>query len=287
MKVKRNFMLLNRQNEKGEITHTPPISVPVDEAYRRKIKRIVGDMKRISIDPPESFETRSLYAFNSPCNMCDYLRLCYDGDTSGLVVSFERKTSGKIFLSPSGLITYDTCPRQWAFSYLGYQREKTPAAIEFGNAINDSIDLYIVDGINPLETFREIWESIDQTKLEYTKKQPHKTLLKIGEALMKNFPEFYDRYVDSLGVYDIEVEKKLKIPLSSTVILSLRPDAIFYCDGEQGEEIVVTDFKTGDPSKYNERWIRRSDQLSLYQYAVEADIERQARRAQGAGALSI
>lgn len=252
-----------------EIQIHPPVEIGCTVDFLKKAKKYVPDMARLLRGAePEEFDTRTLYIHNSPCELCEYAALCYDGSTEGLICEYERENFDVLWLSPSHILKYEMCPRQWAYSYLGYRYKTKRASRHFGDAIHAAVYARFRDNGDPVETFVKHFDAQD-LELEYTKREGHKVLLEKGKALMDRFNKMSlsDLYLD--GAVSCSIEERI-IETENVAGIKVRykivPDIVF--EFETDKEVMIVEVKTSYSSVYTERWIRRSDQLNWYAHFV-------------------
>jgi hypothetical protein len=248
-----------------------PVTVDIKDSASaiQKVRKYIPDMVRLLQGAePEEFDTKTLYIHNSPCTMCEYDKLCYEGSTEGIIVEFERKNFEILTLSPSSVITYETCPRQWAYSYLGYRYSIRNASLFFGDAIHHMVYSYL-KGKDPVEAFTEYFGEQKRPDLKYTKKEPHRVLLQKGIHIAKSLKKS-DLYIKKY--HSFEIEKTVIEDENSNdvkVRYKVKPDLVFSNENE----ILIVEIKSSFNSVYTERWIRRSDQLLWYAHFVGRKIK--------------
>jgi len=262
----------------GEIVKSPPINYEPLRGieYINKIEFYLPQMLPMleGEKEPEDYPRRTLYAFNCPCGMCDYAGLCLHGDIMGLTIDVELvgKATDKnaIFLSPTQLIRYETCPRQWAYYVAGYRTEISSAKLQFGDSIHSAIEAYIRLGEKPKESFLFFWGEYKDASLRYSRKDTnHEYFQKVGVSLMEKFPDFYTREIISeLKISEIQAEtlnaKRLNLSkdyFGRPVYLVCKPDLI--CKTNDGETIVI-DWKVTTKKAFDWNWLSVSDQMTGY-----------------------
>ncbi len=218
----------------------------------------------------ESYPRRTLYAFNCPCGMCDYASLCLHGDIIGYTLKDENKKVGKhtIFLSPTQLLRYETCPRQWAYYAAGYRTETSAAKLQFGDAIHNAIEAYIRLGRDPKESFSFFWGEFKDAQLTYTKKGTnHEYFQKAGESMMEKFPAFYDQEIitglDVSEAYAEVPDSKLLWDnyIGHPVQITCKPDLV--CKTHDGDTLII-DWKVTSRKNHDEDWLPVADQMTAY-----------------------
>lgn len=185
-----------------------------------------------------------------------------------------------IYISPSGLATYENCP----FSYYLERILKVGTGtlscnLGFGSAAATAMESFLLgrfEGkvVDPVEVFRAQWDAITSANaMQYKRGYSKEVLTPIGERLMSLFPQAWDDTGYHLLV-DAEgkpmVERKLKVDLGNNVILVTKLDLMtINPDGE----IHLLDAKTpASPSSPD--FSLMGDQLTAYQLAVDAHGKR-------------
>ncbi len=183
------------------------------EEYIRKIRFYLPDMLRLYENGDvDHYPRRTLYAFNSPCGLCEYRSLCIEGDLSGYIIGYSAIEAGhsKLFVSPSDVIKYETCPRQWAYYKSGVKSPFSSAASECGNCLHKGIEEYLLKGDDPVRVFEQEWmERKDAATITYNQKDTHQGLLEIGMKLMIQFP---DKWRET-GLEVCNVERTVRIDM--------------------------------------------------------------------------
>lgn len=256
----------------GEIVKSPPIKYePVRvEEYFDKIEFYLPQMIPLLEGRAEceEYPRRTLYAFNSPCGMCDYASLCLQGDIMGLTLRDEdKKSSDRIYLSPTQLLKYETCPRQWAYYVAGYRTELSSAKLHFGDSIHNAIEAYIRLGRDPKESYSIFWGEYKDAPLSYSKKASYDYFKAIGEGLMEKFPKFFEQeIVVGLNLSEIQAEALSSKCLYDNfmghpVYLTCKPDLV--CITHDGMRIIV-DWKVTTKKGFDEDWLPVADQMTAY-----------------------
>lgn len=254
----------------GEILKSPPVhydSVRLIE-YLDKIKFYVYQMLPLLKGEAEceNYPRRTLYAFNCPCGMCDYEGLCHRNDITGLTLRESKRTSEAIFLSPTQLLRYETCPRQWAYYAMGYETTISAAKLHFGSSVHSAIEAYIRLGKEPKEAFSFFWGEYKDAPLKYTEKTNHEYFQKVGDSLMEKFPAFYDQeIITGLNVSETQVEesntKRLHEYIGYPVYFTGKPDLV--CKTHDGDTMII-DWKVTSKKTFSESWLSVSDQMTGY-----------------------
>lgn len=253
------FCVLQKKADPDIVPHKTVRKMADIEEYIRKIDFYLPEMKRLLYDGVEIdyYPRRSLYAFNTPCGLCDYAGLCVYGSLEGYAIGYDatERRYAKPFVSPTETIRYETCPRQWAYYKTGIKSVYRAATAECGTCLHRGIFAYIMEGEDPVEVFREEWYRLENEKyLKYGQKERFKSLLDIGEKLMKKFPEKWE----SWGVEVISAEQKTSVEFDS-FILKGKPDL----KGRKDGRIIIWDWKF-TAVNYNDIWTLICDQMTGY-----------------------
>lgn len=230
----------------------------IEDAYEfiKKVNFYLPEIKKIyDSTPAEYYPRRPLYAFNSPCDLCDYAALCIQGDTEQYSLGYDatEKKYRKPYVSPTEIIKYETCPRQWAYYKSGITTPVRSAATECGSSIHVGIYNYLLTGQDPVIAFRESWEEVAlNPHIKYGQRDTHKSLEDIAIAGLKKFPKFWE----SWGL-TVECLEKAHTVDAGDFILKVKPDAVASKDGKT----VVIDWKFTAVA-YNPLWVAISDQLT-------------------------
>jgi hypothetical protein len=266
--VKGVFVILERKNT-GDIYRTPFVTYSPErgEEYLRKVRFYLPQMLPLIRGEVEAehYPRKTMYSFNSPCGMCDYSSLCLSNELEDYY--FEKRKEYNIpFLSPTEIIRYETCPRQWAFYRSGVRTVVKSASLVAGDCLHAAIESHLNYNHDCSDVFIAEWEKNKNINLKYNKEENHKILGEIGTHLMKKFPVFWSQLKKELAIkrYLTEIREYRKFPDFN---LNGKPDII--CLTSNNEKIVI-DWKLAS-KEYDEQWIQYSDQMTCYFLLTEGE----------------
>jgi len=182
-------------------------------------------------------------------------------------------------LTPTGLLTYEDCPRKYWYTAIARVRTRQTAAnLVFGEVIHTVIATALRQPRLPspeevTEWFDQYWENaIASQEVEYSTTQSPASLAATGRALATQWAETWPHWeltplVDEQG--EPLIERRLRTALTPALTLSGTPDLIAM-DG-QGR-IVIVDFKT-PAQACDTDFPAVADQLTAYQLLVENHAE--------------
>ncbi len=252
------YWVLQKKSAPGIVFRETGRTIRDVEEYIRKIKFYLPDMSRLYENGDvDYYPRRILYAFNSPCGLCEYRSLCIEGDLSGYIIGYSAIEAGhgKLFVSPSDVIKYETCPRQWAYYKSGVKSPFSSAASECGSCLHKGIEEFLLNGDDPVRVFEQEWmERKDAATITYNQKDTHQGLLEIGMKLMSQFP---DKWRET-GLEVCNVERTVRIDLGD-FCLKGRPDIVATKDCN----LYVIDWKFTAVS-FSDDWVAKSDQMTAY-----------------------
>lgn len=258
--IKGYFVFLERKKS-GDIFLSPVVEYKKEmgQEYLKKIRYYLPQMLPLlnKETTPEEYPRRPLYSFNSPCGMCDYALLCIYGDISGYDFT-EKKVYPKPYISPTALIQFDVCPRQWAYHAYGVKSTQRSAAIVLGEAVHGAIEAYLKMAKECEETFTQIWDAYREAALKYPQKADFLQYREIGVQLCRRFPAFWQHTSQRIGVKEIEVEAQRRVRYDS-FILSGKMDLL--CSVDRG--LTILDWKLTN-RKYDDAWLLLSEQMTSY-----------------------
>ncbi|MBE0427687.1 MAG: PD-(D/E)XK nuclease family protein [Nitrospirae bacterium] len=266
--MKGFFVILGRKN-KGDIYRTPLVIYRSErgEEFLSKIRFYLPQMLPLVRGEVEAeyYPRKTMYFFNSPCGMCDYGKLCLSGNLEGYYFK-ERKEYNIPFFSPTEIIKYETCPRQWAFYRSGVRIVTQSASLIVGDILHTAIESYLNQNHDCSEVFVAEWEKYKDIRLDYNKKENYKSLREIGIHLMKKFPLFWDQLKKELSItrYLTEIKTYRRYPDFN---LNGKPDIL--CFTSENKKIVI-DWKLAS-KKYDDNWIQVSDQMLCYFLLAEKE----------------
>lgn len=182
----------------------------------------------------------------------------------------------KIYISPSGLASYENCQR--AYWYDRVAKVKTAQAdcnLGFGGSAASAMEAFMrgrVQGVatDPVADFEAHWEAFTTTNnVRYKKGRDRQVMSTIGKKLMEQFPAAFDQsgYTIAIDAFGRPmIERKLMVDVGHGVILVCKIDvAVFDSDGR----FLIVDQKT-PASETSVEFTLMGDQLTAYQLAVTA-----------------
>jgi hypothetical protein len=157
------------------------------------------------------------------------------------------------------------------------------ANLAFGRCIDISIREYLLaltlaqPTIDPEARFHALWEEQRTQSLTYSKTQSHATFARMGQALMRVFPAYWDAtgYVVALSgrgepLLDVSLSLSIGRLGPHEVVLEGTLDLLAYTPEA---ELAIVDVKTA-ASAHTARYALISDQLTVYQLLVDSHRER-------------
>ena len=186
----------------------------------------------------------------------------------------------RLYLSPSKVITYEMCPRQYWFQYVAkLEADAESSNLYFGTVLHQVVEehLHALDRGVPLATdqrFKVLWDEVTKTNaLKFGVKLSRDDLSLIGQTLAGSFPKAWAQsglrvHKDRQG--QLVTERSLDVDLGDGVILSTKLDILAVNSADRGVEIV--DAKT-PTTLCDETFAVAADQPTAYQIAVEAHGE--------------
>lgn len=258
----QGFYCILEKKKDGGIYLMPPVVSKEDKKEKliKKIRFYIPQMMPLLKEEadPEAYPQTPLHSYNSPCGMCDYINLCHRGDLTGLYYS-ERELRRTPYVSPTEIIRFEICPRQWAYYKVGVKTSAGVATIEAGSAIHKSIEAFLRESKNPVAVFDEVWGAFKDTRLQYNSKDSFESLLKTGQTVLGKFPAFWAQIMSEHKItsYDIEIKGSRSF---GDFTLNGVPDLV--CRTEDSGKIIF-DWKF-TAKKYDERWVEMSDQMTGY-----------------------
>lgn len=163
-------------------------------------------------------------------------------------------------LSYSQINKYLTCPEKYRLYYKEGLRPRVPSAsLVFGQLIHQALAHLLGEGGDPVEYFRNAWESSREVELDYGSRDSWDKLLERGVGLLQKFQEEeLEKFEDVLSVeapFEVAISG-LEDPFVGVI------DLVARIDGQR----TVIDFKTSK-SSYSGHEAEMSDQLLAYALA--------------------
>jgi len=185
-----------------------------------------------------------------------------------------------IYVSPSGLATYENCPQAYYLErILRVKTVLTSASMGFGSATGRAIELFLVGqlrgkAVDPVQVFRDEWKRFtDRHAVRYPKGFTADSLDASGARLMELFPESWKAsgftlLLDANG--EPMLERKLRVNIGNNVVLVTKLDQMVM--SPEGETILLDTKATAAESSVE--FALMSDQLTAYNLAVNAHASR-------------
>ncbi|MEA3410077.1 MAG: PD-(D/E)XK nuclease family protein [Pseudomonadota bacterium] len=182
-------------------------------------------------------------------------------------------------LSPSRILCYEECPRQYHYKYLArLEREVRSANLVFGTTVHASCESILRaqakgESFDAAGWFRRAWAGITaREEIEYTSRMGPDDLAATGEALCARFLGAWRAggltpLIDADG--EPAVERSLSVEIAEEIVLSGRIDVVaMNAVGDAGP----LDLKT-PATESLEGFERVSDQLTAYDILVDGNRE--------------
>lgn len=181
-----------------------------------------------------------------------------------------------LYVSPSQLAAWQSCPRSWLFGR-NYRPNNTPGNLAFGVALHEAIYQFLLGLIwniqtDPVEVFRRVLKR----KASHQSKWPNGWDLDVanvvGQHLVVQFMEWWkqERFEVLFQNGKPMLEVGHKVYLKNNIVLLGKADAIVWSP-EHG--IVVLDFKTAR-SPAPEWFASVAQQLTVYQILFDDYLRR-------------
>jgi len=260
--IRGHFLCLEKQSGKIQISRPVFHTEDREVEYLKKIQFYLPQMTPLIKGKvlPEDYPRKTLYSFNSPCGLCEYRSLCHEGDMTGLSF-YERKPYDIPFISPTEIIQFEVCPRQWAYHRSGITPSVRYGKTEFGTAIHRAVEEYVDKEVPPVEVFLEVWGQVRESVV-FTEKESAQKYTELGMRLLKKFPQEWGKIKESLGLVlpGITEDKSWVFFKDLGFALTGKPD--LQCrDTKDG--LVVIDYKVVSKG-HQEWWPAVSDQMLAY-----------------------
>jgi len=160
-------------------------------------------------------------------------------------------------LSHSQVSRYLACPEQYRQHYVERLRARFPSAsLAFGQVLHQALAGHFRDGSDAVQTFDEVWASVADLDLTYTKRDTWTKLRDSGRVLLARFVAEEAPRITNVTA----VENRFEL-----AVTGLDPPLVGYIDlvADLDGVKTVIDFKTAS-SAYGEHETLLSDQLSVY-----------------------
>lgn len=162
------------------------------------------------------------------------------------------------YLSVSGLKNYLSCPHKYYKAQIEKLRPIVPKAyFSFGKAIHKGIEKKIVENLNPVEVFQEVWAYEEAVDMQYGSRETHAILKEVGSRMLSAWES------------DITTQELLEVPARCEAELQAEVGGIpIYGIVDYLSEEAVIDWKTAS-SEYGEE--KALDlQLPFYSLLLES-----------------
>jgi len=178
--------------------------------------------------------------------------------TTAVAIHEQGQETGRSpFLSHSQLNRYVVCPEQYRLHYIEQYRARFPAGgLVFGQALHQALAGLFGNGLDPVPIFRDVWASIRDLDLSYSRKDSWDKLAQAGEALLRGFLEEAAPRITNVAAVERRFELRvtgLPLPLVGYI------DLVADLDGTR----TVIDFKTATSGQDGHE-VTLSDQLTAY-----------------------
>jgi len=187
-----------------------------------------------------------------------------------------------VWLSPSGIATYENCPRAYFFDrILKIKLEQRSCALGFGGALSKAMEAFALGTVagsfvDPVPIFQDEWKSFTRsTSVKYGKYDSEEGILATGTKLMEEFPKAWETEgltvaLDGQGTP--MVERKLVVDLGQETRLVTKLDVLAF---DRDFKLLLIDQKS-TKSVTDIRFALMGEQLTAYQLAVTAHADRLA-----------
>ena len=171
-------------------------------------------------------------------------------------------------VSHSSISTFQACPLKWHFRYVQKLPEEViGSALVFGCAVHSAVERHfqglLETGSAPeLETllaaYDECWQSFDTDKIRFGRSDDAASMRELAERMLKTFQQHEFASPDGTIV---AIEESMRGAFAAGV-----PDVLARIDlaVQNGDELVVTDFKTSRSKWSSDQANDNSEQLLLY-----------------------
>lgn len=184
-----------------------------------------------------------------------------------------------IWLSPSGMATYENCPRSYYLDrILKVRTQETGCALGFGGAISRAVEQFKIGTVtgtfvDPVPVFQAEWQKFTETRtVKYGAYDSEDGLLATGTKLMEEFPSAWDREGLTVAL-DRDgapiVERLLDVDLGEGTMLRTKLDSMLF---DRDWRFLLVDEKT-TRSPTDIRFALMGEQLTAYQIAVTAHAD--------------
>lgn len=184
-----------------------------------------------------------------------------------------------IHVSPSGIATYENCPRSYLFDrVLRVSVSEKRSALGFGGALATAMEAFMkgtIQGtfVDPVPIFTKGWsEFTSKSIVKYGKGESEHGLTATGIKLMELFPEAWDREGLTVALdkqSNPMIERKMRVDLGEGTRLVTKLDLMAY---NRDWELFLIDQKS-TKQRTDIRFAMMGEQLTAYQVAFKAHQE--------------
>lgn len=187
--------------------------------------------------------------------------------------------SKMMYIRPSHLVCYDTCPRMYYYRYIAQIKpDVTSANLPFGTAVHEAATGYVLSlfeknsSFDPVKAFEEKFQkSLESEGMEFSSLWDADSMMATGRVLADRFASAWDSsgFIPLFDEKGAVIERRFQLQISESIILSGQPDIVFMnSDAQTG----VLDVKTAAQA-YSETFLYAAEQLTDYQILLEGHSE--------------
>jgi CRISPR/Cas system-associated exonuclease Cas4 (RecB family) len=182
-------------------------------------------------------------------------------------------------LTPTGLLTYEECPRKYWYAVVArVQRLRTAANLVFGEIVHAVVASVLhppqtLSGEDAVGLFDQQWRAATlEREIEYSATQTPDALAATGRALAVQVAERWHSWellplIDEQG--EALIERRLQCQLAPGLTLSGKPDLVSM---DAVGRVVILDVKT-PVQACDSDFSEVADQLTAYQLLVEGNAD--------------
>lgn len=188
-------------------------------------------------------------------------------------------TMDVVYMSPSGIATYENCPRAYFFDrVLKVRLHQKSCALGFGGALATAMEAFergTLTGtfVDPVPVFQAEWKQFTRsTSVKYGKYDSEEGILATGTKLMEEFPKAWESEgmtvaLDAQG--EPMIERKLTVDLGEATRLVTKLDLLAF---DRDFKLMLIDQKS-TKSVTDIRFALMGEQLTAYQLTVTAHAQ--------------
>lgn len=187
--------------------------------------------------------------------------------------------SKMMYIRPSHLICYDTCPRMYYYRYVAQIKpDVTSANLPFGTAVHEAATGYVLSlfeqgsNFDPVKVFEEKFQTaLEREGMEFSSLWDVDSMMATGKVLADRFAKAWDSsgFIPLFDENGAVIERRFQLQISESIILTGQPDIVFMNSDAQ---IGVLDVKTASQA-YPETFLYAAEQLTDYQILLEGHAE--------------